>query len=246
MRQQAWSERAYQNGHRLLRRARLQRVLDYRFCSILASGQPGLPPSPWDEEALWLGEARAAQASWLAELEPERAREFPQRWADGLRCFAAALRGTRAEGALGLAPTNDQRCVGFLWVAVGPRRLAGQASGYVWELPAGSAWLFDAFVHPLVLGTYPDLARYATLRLRAEGASWILGQVECGNRVSRRVHHLLGGQPVGWVASLRCGGLRLHLDRSHQAWRLRWGRAPTRLAAFLPASAPAAAERRAA
>ncbi|HVA63663.1 MAG TPA: hypothetical protein VNF74_08055 [Terriglobales bacterium] len=233
MRRQPWSIRLYQMGHRLLRRARLERALDYRFCSILASGQPGLPPSPWDEEALWLGEVRAAQAAWLAELEPERACEFPQRWAKGLRCFAAALQQP-------VAP----RCVGFLWVAVGPMRLAGRASGYVWDLPGGSAWLFDAYMHPLVLGTYPDLARYATLRLRAEGAIWILGQVEYGNRLSRRVHHLLGGQPVGWVASLRCAGLRLHLDRSPQAWRLRWGGAPTPLAAFLPPSAPAAAQRR--
>ena len=167
MRRQPWSVRLYQVGHRLLRRARLRRALDYHFsrgsrrfacgqnrrrgpseaqrrlgamgppsrrehkrdarrtgpallqpwpgrragarahnCSILASGQPGLAPSPWDKEALWLGEVRAAQAAWLAELEPERAREFPPRWAEGLRCFAACHSGAGLPGIEARPPSE--------------------------------------------------------------------------------------------------------------------------------------------
>jgi len=207
----------------MLQRLGCERWLDFRWCEILCSGQPNGVPSGWDIDSLWLGEAGPPDQEWLAGLAPGRAREFAERWEAGRRCYAA-----------GLSQAGEFRCVGYLWVAVGPTRLPGQGS-YVWDLPAGCAWYFDAYFHPLILGTYPDLARYVAQRLREEGIPRLLGQVEYDNRVSRRVHRMLGGERLGWIATVRVMGIAVHLDRhGEHGWRVRWGRMPARLAGFLP------------
>jgi len=222
-----WRERCYTGGHRLLERARLARVFDYRWCEVLRSDVPQLPPSGWDPDSLWMGEVGAAQLKWLAAFAPDRRREFAPRWSKGRRCFAAAL----------ASPPEPARCVGYVWAMCGPGTLPGE-HGYRWQIPPASVWIYDARVHPLVLGTYPDLARFAFLKLRDEGATTLFGQVEYDNRTSRRVHRMLGGETVGAIATLSVFGARIHFDRYRAGgWHVRFGKAPIQLASFAAPSA---------
>lgn len=213
-----WKQRLYTGGHRCIARCHAAWLCDYRWCEILLSDHAPRPVSAWDQGSLWMGEVGVAQLDWLSAFAPDRVQEFPARWSEGQRCFAAAL---------------ERKCVGYVWVATGPGRLHGLH--YVWALPPHSAWIFDALIHPLVLGTYPDLVRFTTARLHQQGFRLMLGQVEYDNRVSRRVHHMLGARRLGWVATLSLGSITLRLYRSgDRVWAFAWGRAPIPLAQFLP------------
>lgn len=216
-----WKHRLYGWGHRGLGRAGLGRWLDYRCCEVLHTTTPPLTVSGWDADTFAVSEAGAGDEAWLRTLGPRPEVDFAARWQGGCRCFAAAL-----------TESGVRRCVGYVWIASGPHRLAGPR-GWDWAIPAGSAWIFDALTHPLVPGTYPDLICATNAQLVREGISSLLGQVEFDNRTSRRVHRALSGRRLGWIASLYCAGLSLHLDRRRGACRLRWGRAPVRLDRFL-------------
>lgn len=218
----AFRECCYSATHRWLERSGLGRGFDFRWCEVLRSDVAHLPPSGWDPDSLWMGEVGPGQLDWLAAFAPDRRDEFAPRWSQGRRCFAAALAW----------PPEPARCVGYVWATSGPCILPGQ-HGYRWQLPPNAAWIYDARVHPLVLGTYPDLARFAFTKLRAEGATTLFGQVEYDNRVSRRVHRMLGGHRVGAIATLSLLGARIHLDRYLGGrWHIRFGAAPIPLAAF--------------
>ena len=134
----------------------------------------------------------------------------------------------------------------YVWVATGPTALTSREYG-VWALPAGVAWFFDAYSHPLVIGTYPDLSRFAHAQLRQEGYNAIIGRVEFDNRRSRRMHQRLGARRLGWILRLQLPGLPLYFDHHEAGWNARWGHAPAPLAAFLPAAeVPPATRRKAA
>ncbi len=223
------SERWYAGGHRLLRQLGLSGVCDYCWCEVLTLDGAAAPVSGWNAESLWLGEFGPAQLAWLEALAPERAGEFPARWRAGRRCFAALLDDGGA-----------QRAVGYVWVAVGPTRLPGQR-GLHWELPPGCVWFYDAYSHPLVVGTYPDLVRYADRQLRREGCTAFLGQVEFHNTHSRRVHRRLGAAPAGWLLQMKLAGLKVRVQRQPGGWRWGLNPGPVRLGEYLPASPPAAA-----
>lgn len=164
---------------------------------------------------------------WLRGLAPRQAADYPERWRLGYRCFAAKLSGT------GLP-----RCASVVWVACGPRRFQGRWN-WSWQIPANAVWIFDAWAHPLIPGTYPDLLRAATEQLRREGFGTRFGYVEYGNGISLRAHRALGGEPLGWVASLHLGPINIHLDHPRGHWRLRWGARPVALTQFAPAPAAA-------
>lgn len=221
-----WKTRAYRRGHAGLQRLHLRRWIDYRWSEVMCSAATPRPVSGWDEAALWLGEAGPGDLEWLSELAPPAAAaEFPQRWRQGRRCFAAAL-----------TQPAPRRCIGYLWVTAGPARLAGSWN-WSWQIPAGAAWLYDALAHPLMPGTYPDLFRATANQLQQEGVHWLLGQVEMDNLVSRRVHRAFQGQPLGWVLSLRLPGFSLHWDQRGAARSWRWGAHPAPLEQFLAGAA---------
>lgn len=189
--------RAYMSTRRLLRRLRLQRWLDVYACQIVAAPTAARgAPSEWAREELWMDEVGPGSADWLTGAHPARAAIMDQRWAAGYRCFAATTQ-----------PSTG--CSAYLWAAVGPIRFYSRSLGRNWQVPAGVAWLFDAWAHPLSLGTYPDLNRFAVARLRAEGVGWTWGQVEAGNRASRRLTRRWGAEAVGPAVSLRLGRLTL-------------------------------------
>jgi hypothetical protein len=231
-----WKLRLYRSGHRGLQRARLRPWLDYYWCEVLHTVTPPLTLSDWDTDSIALAEVGAAGGdAWLRQLDPRPGVDFAQRWQAGCRCFAAAL---VQENVHENVQGSVRRCVGYVWVAPGPCRHVGRR-GCDWHIPAGSAWIFDAFTHPLVPGTYPDLIRTANRYLLRDGITSLLGQVEFDNLASRRVHRALSARRLGWVASLHLAGLSLHLDHRPGAWSLRWGHTPVRLELFLGPSGTA-------
>lgn len=189
--------RAYQLTRRWLRRLRLQRAFDIYGCQVLAASTALRGrPSEWADDELWMGEVGAGRGEWLSGADPGRTAEMERRWRAGYRCFAAATGGG---------------CSAYLWAAVGPQRFRSHSLGHTWDIPAGAAWLFDAWAHPLSVGTYPDLNRFTVARLRGEGVGWTWSQVEFGNQISLRLLRRWGAEAVGTGLAVHCAGLPLCL-----------------------------------
>jgi hypothetical protein len=190
--------RAYTSTRRLLRRLRMQAWFDVYACQILAAPAAARgAPSQWASEELWTGEVEAGCGAWLTAAHPHRAGEMQARWQAGYRCFAATTS----------APPPGGSCAASLWAAVGPTRFHSRSLGRWWDIPQGVAWIFDAWAHPLSLGTYPYLNRFAVACLCRQGVAETWSQVEFGNRVSLRLLQRWGAVCVGRAVVCRVAGL---------------------------------------
>jgi len=192
--------------------------------------RPG-PVSAWDPDGIEFTECDSRQVGWLAGYDPARAPVFAQRFATGWRCFAAAA-GPDARAT----ETAERRCLGYLWIAAGPGTTFTPGGQFRWRLPAAAGWGCDSWAHPLAVGLYPDLVRFARGKLWDEGVRSYWGAIEFNNRTSQRVHRALGGEAVGWTLALHWGRWQLHCDRASGRLRLRRPRTPVPLAAFVPAA----------
>lgn len=211
----------YGRARRGLRRAGLDWLLYFRWNEILRSGETWPAQATSDDNSLWIGELEPRHVAWLEALQPGRAAEFASRWAGGRRCFGAVV-----------DEAGQRRCLSYCWIAEGPTILTG-TEGCCWEIPSGIAWRFDAYSHPLALGAYPALAYRTIRRLRQQGVSAVLGQVELDNRLSRQVHRRLGAERLGWIFELHLVGLRLRWERHADGVHLRWGSSPVGVGEFL-------------
>jgi hypothetical protein len=189
---------AYTSTRRWLRRLRMQPWFDVYACQILAAPAAARgAPSSWGSEDLWMGEVEAGCEDWLTAAHPLRAGEMQARRRAGYRCFAATT----------AAPPPEGSCAAYLWAAVGPQRFYSHSLRRWLEFPPGVAWLFDAWAHPLSLGTYPDLNRFAVAVLQREGVVETWSQVEFGNRVSLRLLQRWGAVCVGRAVVCRVAGM---------------------------------------
>lgn len=228
-----WKRRVYATVKRGLERSRLERWVGMYCCELLISRELGLKCSGWDEDGLWLGEVGPAQLPWLAELQPARVREFAARWRQGHRCFGAGLRfGSSGQG----------RCAAYSWIASGPTEITA-TTGARWVIPPAAAWAYDSWSNPLALGTHPDLVRYVWRQLSSEGMAAVLGQIECTNRASLRLHERIGNRVLGCMFSVRMGAHSLHVLRSGLGWQLGRSAMAVPLQALMQQPAPLAAAR---
>lgn len=196
----------------------MQSLFDYRISHVMACDIGQAAGREDDSRDVTFREVGEEECAWIAELDPDHEQVFRKRWRSRYRCFAAEIAG---------------RCAGFSWAAIGPAVVDSGGVASAWSVPAGAMWKFDTYSHPLAVGVAPELIWYSRRRLREDGIGASLSAVEYDNEAAARLQVRMGARCVGRVTTVFALGIRLHLDRAQNGWRLRFGSQPFALAPLL-------------
>jgi hypothetical protein len=112
-----------------------------------------------------------------------------------------------SQGAICLAELQADKCIGFLWLVLGPYREDEVRCRYV-PLPEGkSSWDFDIYIHPAHRNGIAFLKLWdAANRFLAErGIEWSLSRISGLNTASLLSHQRLGARRVA-AATFVCFG----------------------------------------
>jgi hypothetical protein len=115
------------------------------------------------------------------------------------------------QGAVCLAALKEGRCIGFLWLALGPYQEDEVRCSYV-PSPAGKAcWDFDVYIDPahrtgiVFLKLWDEANRFLTER----GIGWSLSRISAFNTASMSSHARMGATRVGSALFISLGALQI-------------------------------------
>jgi hypothetical protein len=168
------------------------RVHKYYFIAQPVSTQPLLA----GRRGASIEVRQVGQSDPLLRAFPRPAWVMPYRYGQGAVCFAAF---------------KDARCVGFLWILLGPYREDEVRCRYI-PLPQGkAAWDFDVYVYRehrnslVFLRMWDEANRY----LAARGVRWSLSRISAFNPGSLASHARMGARRIGSAVFLSIGSLQI-------------------------------------
>jgi hypothetical protein len=127
---------------------------------------------------------------------------------------AAVLPYRFEQGAICLGAFKAQRCIGFLWLALGPYREDEVRCRYV-PVPQGqAAWDFDVYVDPEHRASLAFLRLWdeANRFLAARGMRWSLSRISAFNPTSISSHSRMAARRVGRAIFIALGSWQVSLS----------------------------------
>jgi hypothetical protein len=115
------------------------------------------------------------------------------------------------QGAVCLAALKEGRCVGFLWLALGPYQEDEVRCRYE-PAPAGKAcWDFDVYIDPAHRGSIVFLKLWdeANRFLAERGIGWSLSRISAFNKSSMSSHARMGARHVGSAVFFSLGSVQI-------------------------------------
>ena len=115
------------------------------------------------------------------------------------------------QGAICLAALTDGKCVGFLWMLVGPYREDEVRCRYIPTPQGKAAWDFDIYVCPehragvVFMRLWDEANRY----LAARGVRWSMSRISAFNSGSLASHTRMGARRIGSALFLSVGSLQI-------------------------------------
>jgi hypothetical protein len=115
------------------------------------------------------------------------------------------------QGALCLAALKERKCIGYLWLTLGPYQEDEVRCRYV-PLPEGKAsWDFDVYVDPEHRSSIVFLKLWdeANRLLAGHEIRWSLSRISAFNTASMSAHARMGAKRIGAAVFLSMGPLQI-------------------------------------